>query len=32
MSYTNDNKLVGDIRDVFKPDQERWDAPLMHES
>ena len=25
MSYTNDNKLVGDIRDVFKPDQERWD-------
>lgn len=25
MSYTNDNKLVGDIRDVFKPNQERWD-------
>ena len=25
MSYSEDNKLQGDIRSVFKPDQERWD-------
>tara|TARA_E500000178_G_C17019787_1_gene754928 strand:- start:2372 stop:2761 length:390 start_codon:yes stop_codon:yes gene_type:complete len=25
MSYSEDNKLQGDINAVFKPDQQRWD-------
>tara|TARA_B100001248_G_C27395100_1_gene465019 strand:+ start:2641 stop:3030 length:390 start_codon:yes stop_codon:yes gene_type:complete len=25
MSYSEDNKLQGDIKAVFKPDQQRWD-------
>ena len=25
MSYSEDNKLLGDINAVFKPDQQRWD-------